>query len=400
MKKIMLMIWLVCLLFNIRAQVTREGLDAIPEPFKTQGFVIEPISGSGFDKSVNTHIANITSSNPAILYDFNGMALGLSYQFESAIKPAWIADLDYHRGATYIPQSFGLVMPLNRFRIGAGFSQRYNSIFEYEPMAITSAEQPEGTGELFSASETGVVYCFSGHLAYALNTMLQTDDELCIGIQLNYNLLDFENRIHHVEAQSTGSAPGWAAGLHYRIAKNFQAGLFFEKSPHFDEKFEIKSDDLIIQHDIDTALIGNNQNIFAAIRSEFFIKEKLPDKLNFGLLYRLSPVIKIVGDLTYVYWSQLSEGTENHLDISGCLTVDLFKNGNLTLGFLSTGRKYDDEIDRYFNTNQNLYGLYLSAGMNIRFHSYDIDFAFLTSTSSSGEWREQNIGKIGVGVYL
>lgn len=39
-------------------------------------------------------------------------------------------------------------------------------------------------------------------------------------------------------------------------------------------------------------------------------------------------------------------------------------------------------------------------GVNYKIQNFDLDFAFVTSTSLSGEWRKQKIGRISIGYHL
>jgi hypothetical protein len=111
----------------------------------TQGYILESINSTGFNRSIYSHIANLGSTNPAAIYDGNNILAGISYQFETIVKPAWFDDLRHERGHLYLPQSLGIVYPFQSFRIGLGFSQRYNSLLSMPDMIRTTESQPEGS---------------------------------------------------------------------------------------------------------------------------------------------------------------------------------------------------------------------------------------------------------------
>ena len=104
--------------------------------------------------------------------------------------------------------------------------------------------------------------------------------------------------------------------------------------------------------------------------------------------------------MTQVYWSQLSENSKNSIDISGSIVSDMTRQISLCTGFLSTERRYDEETDLLFHTNDNLYSLFLLGGLKARLGHFDIDFAYVSSTFLSGDWRQQKIGKVIVGYYF
>ena len=108
----MLIVFLAVMSVHLDAQVSRE----INATFLTQGFVQESLSGLGFPGSNITTISNISSCNPASLYDFETLSLGLSNQFDSELYPAWVAGIGHKRVNNYFPQSVGIVFPINTFR--------------------------------------------------------------------------------------------------------------------------------------------------------------------------------------------------------------------------------------------------------------------------------------------
>jgi len=364
----------------------------------TQGYVFESISGTGFGRSIYSNVANLGSTNPAAIYDVDNISMGISYQFESAIKQAWFVDLNHERGHLYLPQSLGIIYPLKSFRIGIGFSQRYNSFFSTDEYESTSEFQPEGTGEFFTADRNSLIICYSGLFSYTNNNIIRTNDELCLGIQLNYNVLYLTDRIYHTQAKVQGGAFSAALGLRYKFGDNLQIGLFYERNPSFNEKIKVESD-IIVGPDTNTAVAGNNPDIRAIIDTNYYLKDKLPDKLNLGLLYRFNESLEMTLEVCDIYWHQLSEESLNSFDISGSLLGHLTENLSISAGLLSTERRYDKQSDYYSTINDNLDGLFMLAGVNLRYGAFDFDLALVTAVVY-GEWRKQNIGKFSLGYSM
>lgn len=401
MKKIIFLISIIMRLTNSFAQQVSWGETTIPCVFLTQGYVLESISGSGFTNSTSSHVTNISSSNPASLHNFDNVSVGLSYQFESSIKPAWIVNINHERKKTTLPQSFGLVLPFNKLRIGLGFSQRYNSILDFGKVEIRTIENPEGTGEYIEASKTDIVNSCATLLAYSINNLLDNNDALVLGIQFSYNYLDVKKQIYHSTIKADSYDIGLSFGLNYLVSKKFQFGLFFEKNPSFKDKIKLEGVDLHTPIDTDPSQTGNNDRINPNLKIDTFnLEGKMPDKLHFGIMYKMNSFMKLACDITQVFWCQQSEGSKNTIDISGSVITKITKQFSASVSFLSTGRLYDNEIGNIYDTNENLHGFFLLGGLNFRHKSFDLDFAYMTDTPFSGDWRKQKIVKLAIGFYL
>jgi len=92
-------------LFNI--SISAQSLIYLP-----QGFVLDGLSGIGYNKTTATTISNIINTNPSLLNDFDKVGVGFSYQFDSKIDEAWIGDMSHSRISSGYPQSIGLVIPI------------------------------------------------------------------------------------------------------------------------------------------------------------------------------------------------------------------------------------------------------------------------------------------------
>lgn len=354
------------------AQDTKKLSSTIPVLYLPHGYVLESISGTGFQNCVNNHIANISSSNPASSSHFNKLSFGLSYQFESSTQPGWIADIVRMREQNKYPQSFGLIVPVKMFRVGLGYSQRYNSVLDFGQMEKITPDQPYGTGEFFSASKTEIVYCYSGIFSYSIHNFLGERNILSVGLMGSFNYLDLNERIHTIKMSEYTKDYSWTFGIQYNIANKFHFGIFYLKSPLFKDNFTFEG-------------------------TKLKIDQKMPDKFNIEIFYRLNSHFNFLMNFTKVYWHQQSDDLSNYTDISGGVISNITKQISLSLCVLSTGYQsdtYQKEI------NSNLYSAFLLGGLKLRFQHFDIDLAYVTSTKYSGEWRKQKIGKIALGFYL
>ena len=86
--------------------------------------------------------------------------------------------------------------------------------------------------------------------------------------------------------------------------------------------------------------------------------------------------------------------------MSGSIVVDIIKNLSLSSSFLSTDRRYEKQDEVYDLTQDKLYSFFLAGGLTLRWQHFDVDLAYVTSTSLSQEWRKQQLARASVGFYL
>jgi hypothetical protein len=343
--------------------------DEIPILYLPHGYIIESISGTGFQKIVRNNVSNINSNNPASASNFTELSFGLSCQFESLRQPAWT--YDFKRKSKY-PQSLGLIIPIKMFRLGLGFNQRYSSILDFGEMELVTTEQPDGTGEYFNITKTEVVYSYSGIFSYSIKEVLGENNNLSLGLMSNINWLDLNEQIYTTEMDKQFTDYSYTLGIQYTVGHKYYFGLCYLNGPLFKDRFMFEGE-------------------------EIYINQKMPDKMSLSFFYNMNSHIDISVNLDKVYWRQQSDDLLNYYDISSSIIGKMTKQISLSLAVLSTGyhsKSYQKQI------NNNLYGLYLLGGLNIRLLYFDVDLAYVTSTRYSGDWRKQKIGKITIGFYL
>jgi len=346
----------------------------IPVLYLPQGYVFESLSSTGFYNAVNSHVANLGGGNPAALTDYRKLALGVAYQLETSPQPGWMS-FEQSRVQNLYPQAAGLVVPFRAFRFGGGFSQRYNSLLDFGKLPETTPEQPDGTGNYIKSSKSEVLCCYSAIVTYSFQDCLAPGNMLSIGLTGGLNHLNLIENIGELRLHENFLTLSWTFGIHYNDGNKVFIGLTYLRAPEFDDSF-----------------------IYEGERIR--VKDKMPDKLHFGIGYRPHPAVNIAVDLVNVYWHQRTRASNpqtNYADIAGNLQVKLTQRLALTGGFLASGCRLSSYLTPFDN---NIYGLYLLGGMNWRLRHFDLDLVYGDSTENSGAWRQQKIGKVAIGYYL
>ena len=162
----------------------------------------------------------------------------------------WIADINFNYGNVVLPMGdVGVI----------GFSLTSMSM---DDMERTTEDQPEGTGQFFSAGS------FAVGASYARNLT----DWFSIGANAKY----VQERIWN------STATGFAIDVGTLFSTPFPGVKFGATISNFGTKMRITGDDLLVQKDI-TANNGNNPNINANLTTDSF---DLPLLLRIGLAYQ------------------------------------------------------------------------------------------------------------------
>jgi hypothetical protein len=128
--------------------------------FLPQDNSLQTLNGLG-TSNIKNDVSNISSINPASINAFSKLSTGVSYLFRSKIKEAYIAGIGSSRIQNFIPQSFGIVYPINNLRIGLGMRQKYNSALDLGNVTITTADQPDGIISFSNPVYKTAVYNYS-----------------------------------------------------------------------------------------------------------------------------------------------------------------------------------------------------------------------------------------------
>ena len=139
---------LILILFNSINSFTQttEEFNLILFP---QGYGLKLLNSSG-NSSIFNDVSNIGFMNPASISQFENYSLGISYQVNTNIDEAWIADFGTSRVYNFYPQSFGVIAKWNDFTFGLSFGQKYNGTVDTDPIPVRTVQDPDGTGEYFT----------------------------------------------------------------------------------------------------------------------------------------------------------------------------------------------------------------------------------------------------------
>lgn len=229
MKKILLITWLFCLVSLINAQsIGRVGTTAAP--FLKIGVGARALA---MGEAYTTLADDITGLywNPA------GIANGVGKQFLFAHYD-YIAEITYDYVGVTLP-----VTALGTFGLFAGS-------LGMPDIERTTVRSPDGTGEKVSASSFVLGFSYARALT----------DRFSIGGNVKY----ITESIWHTS--SKGMA--FDVGILYRtIFKNIRLGMSIS---NFGTPLQLTGRDLLVQHDVDELIDGNNENINANLETESF----------------------------------------------------------------------------------------------------------------------------------
>ncbi len=356
------------------------------------GGLNNPLLNAYGSSGIFNDVANIGSINPAALASIYLPSIGLSYQFDSKLNPAWIYGISSKRVLKALPHSVGFVYPLDYLRLGFAIHQKYNSELLIGPIELTSNELPDGTGEFLEPEYRTKVFTYSLMASYTFpvnsNKSLST-----VGIRLNLNSLHEYERLKDTELDASAFATSFTVGAAYRSGKNeddyFKLGVYYESTLEFlgTGEYTDRGKSLIY---IDT---GGSEGQYQIVSPLVNISANFPPKLQFDLDYSKIPNFKILASVSNVFWNSISGNSKNQIDFSGSVVYSLNAMFTPTLGFIYSNRQYARDG---YGLNDNLNALYITAGLVIKYYSYNINLVFADSHLFSGDWRKQTIFKSSV----
>ncbi len=368
------------------------------------GRVLEQLSSFGFVQSCNYSVENIASSNPASPGNFSTITAGISYQYVSNIEPGWFSDIDYNRAFSSLPQSFGAVIPVDKFLIGLGASQRYNSQIDFGDLEITTINAPDGTSETYAAEDNTLISSLAATVSYSLHSVFKDDDALGLGFQLNRDRLDYRSKRWHADLKTKGYSNSYSIGIHYKQKRTLnpgllELGLFFEKGTSFKEKKTYETQGLLDPIDIDPGDASHFQFVGPAV-TEWTIVAKTPDKINAGILFSSVNRLYVSLNAALLFRNQINTQWKNTIEYSGGLIYYLSEAWILSVGNYYAHPR-SDLTDAYFkDMNRNMEVNYITGGIRFQSRHYAINASVADSHLFSGKWRRHTIARFGVSVTL
>ena len=244
-------------------------------PYLSMGQPLELLSGHGYSNSATPSGLIALAANPASITRITQPEINVSYQASTRAKYDPFGHCSY---SSPFPQSLSFVLPIKNFVIGLGAQQNYNYKLVLNPIQITTAEHPDGTGEYYSPIFKTQALNIGAILAFAVDGLLCSRDRLSIGVQINTNLYFHSEKILAASVDFNSSQTGYGLGLTYgcRFMKNeaIQFGLSYRPAYTFSSVAKLDKPDYEIPN-------------FPAPK---YAKGKLqlPAELRLGLSYELN----------------------------------------------------------------------------------------------------------------
>lgn len=290
--------------------------------------------------------AGTSLSGEASMSFYNAASLGRLNEIEFQFSHVqWLAEIDYNYAIIAIPvQGIGN-LSLNLTSLNSG------------EMDVRTVNNPEGTGERFSVTNTSI------GLGYAL----MLTDRVSVGFQLSY--------LNETIWNSSYSNIALSMGVQYQVSENsLQIGASVS---NFGPRAGYSGRDLYIDYDFDPDKYGDNDGLPAELRTEEYA---LPTIFRVGMSYPIN--------FSRHYGLMLSvdaiHPNDNVESINVGTEIKLTEYINLRGGY--RGLFLDDSEG----------GLVLGAGVNASF--IDFGFKFDYAWSDYGRLKSVHRFTIGVGI--
>jgi hypothetical protein len=377
---------------------SRAGYESIIT-FLPPGYQITALNGFGFENNNLTTISNITNSNPSLITGIKPFSFGISKQFNSDIKDAYIADIGYKYIENLLPQSAGIVIPLEDFRFGLGVSQIFNAQLDLGTIPITTTEQPDGTGEYLNYVHKTTLFTSSLLAAYPFQKVFTDNDQLSIGGQFNLHFINHKNYLNQTGHESDFQDVSWNAGINYKFSSSYpltQLGLFFEKGFRFQNSVTFKENNVYPDPVIDSL---RRPPTYYQIPNNYKITGFIPDKLTIGLLYQPNEQLILSGNIANIFWNTYQESVHDQIELSSNAVYKWNDLITTSAGIYLTNKDYFGETPIYFDMD-NYNAAFLSLGTILNLGNINIETTVADSHLFSNEWRKQTLFKLALDYSL
>jgi hypothetical protein len=282
--------------------------------------------GAG-SRAVGMGGAFVATANDVSAMYWNPAGIGQIKKMEAIfIHTEWIADITYDYA--------GMIFPISGYgTIGANITT-----LNMGEMEVRTIDHPEGTGEMFDASD----------MALGLTFGMNLTNRFSIGINVKY----ITQRIWKERASAFALDLGT---LYDTPIKGLRIGASLT---NFGTDMKMSGNDLLVYHDLDPQQTGDNQSIFAELETDSW-----PLPLNFQLGLAMDFI-----------------NTENHLltiEADAVHPIDNSESMHLGMEYGYDKHYFLRAGYRHLFLNDNEQGLTLGAGIRISlFGNMETDFSY------------------------
>ncbi len=351
-----------------------------------QSLTIDSYNSIGFSNMNVSAVSDISSANPASLYQFENISFGLNYLYLSKTK--LYSDISLTSSKVLPLVTFGFIYPLNNFRIGLAYHQKYNNYLDFGKMEIITIENPEGTGEFFISYSERIIHSPSLLSSYTMIDIFG-DDKLSIGLQVFWDFLKIEDKMYKTKFHLEGNSLSWKLGVLYEYKKEIFFSCIYEKGNKLEGEFEIE--DGLIFLDID-----EDGNKIPQLRPKYFMK--LPDKLSFGITVEVLNKLILSMSASSVFWESVNDTYKNNLDLSASTIFKLNQYVMLSLGLYNSD--FNNKTSGYYYSGMNYNSSFIGIGVNWRINNFNILCELIDNSLYSSEIRKQTQVKLGLNYSL
>jgi len=232
----------------LSAEVTKVGTTAL-------GFLKIDVGG----RAAGMGGACVSITDDATAMFWNPAGIAASEKMEAVFHHSnWIADINFNYVAAVIPLR------------GLGSLGLNATALSMDDMERTTIDNPDGTGEMFSA----------GSVAFGLAFARNLTDRFAIGLNVKY----LNETIYHSSAQ------GVAFDIGTTFTTQFNGLRIGMSITNYGPKVQMSGRDMLTQVDIDPNVTGNNENTNAYL---------VTDQFNLPLMFRVGvsmDVLKGIGN--------------------------------------------------------------------------------------------------------
>ncbi|HGY57065.1 MAG TPA: hypothetical protein ENK44_15255 [Caldithrix abyssi] len=346
--------------------------DRVPrvDPGYLGSFSIDAQNALGFSNMIHSAVGEIASANPASLDNFSEIAIGVDFHFQTVSEKTlsnFSQKITYAK--SWLPASFGFVLPLKNWRVGLGFSRKYSEQNEINSYLILL---PDGIKNELKAEEESIIYSPSFMASYSFGNLFTQEDRLIIGGQFFWNTWKVEGNIGEETSNLKTSGINWKAGILYRVNRYFGMGLTYES------KFLAEG---TLESSIGSIVYKNTKSFIT------------PSRLALGVELSATERLSVAGTVVSYFWSEVKDNYKNSLNISFNTICKISEPLSISLGFYQLNRIYEPS-DSFLNRGETIG--FLSAGIKAAVQNFDLRLEVLDSRLFSSDRHKFTVGKIGL----